>query len=505
MTYKSKSTINRVAAGLLASTMALSVFALSPSQTGSLTFPVANAEAVKVDAPQTPGFAGVVKAVSPAVVSVRVEQIAQPASDDGEFRFDRRFGGDRGLPDFFKNNPDIFKRFFGAPDGQKGRRHNKRRFGMSQGSGFFISQDGFLVTNNHVVENGSKFTVILNNGTEYDAKLIGADKRSDLAVLKVNADEKFTYVSFSEEEPEIGNWVVAVGNPFGLGGTVTAGIVSARGREIGASRYDDFIQIDAAVNKGNSGGPAFNLKGEVIGVNTAIFSPSGGNVGIAFAIPASTTKEIVDELMSNGSVVRGWLGVQIQPVTKDIAEALNMSKAKGALVTEPQDDSPAQKSGIRSGDVITKVDGKRVRGPKALARIIGEYAPDTKTTLTIVRNGEEKEISVTLGKLGESATAKSDTPAGKAMPKTGKLGLALGKPLEGEGVLVLDVAPESTAEAKGLQEGDVVASVNGEKVSDPDQVAKLVEEAEQAGRKSTLFQIQRDGANRFVAIPFKKG
>ena len=207
---------------------------------------------------------------------------------------------------------------------------------VSQGSGFFISDDGIVVTNNHVVENGKEFTVIMQDGTELDAELIGKDPRTDLAVLKVDSDKTFTYVQFDQDDKtRIGDWVVAVGNPFGLGGTVTAGIISARGRDIGAGPYDDFIQVDAAVNRGNSGGPTFNLEGEVIGVNTAIFSPSGGNVGIAFAIPASLANEVVSELLDNGSVERGWLGVQIQPVTDDIAESLGLAEAKGALITDP--------------------------------------------------------------------------------------------------------------------------------------------------------------------------
>lgn len=511
---KSKTTIQkRVLTGLMASAVAVSAFALSPNTQNILSFPSAYADAVRVNAPKAQGFADVVEAVSPAVVSVRVEQVIQPASDDGddeEFRFDRRFGGgDRDMPEFFKNNPDLFKRFFGekAPRGDRGMRpHGKRNFGSSQGSGFFISEDGYLVTNNHVIDGGTKYTIVMNDGTEMEAKLIGADKRSDLAVLKVDTDQKFTYVGFSETNPRIGDWVVAVGNPFGLGGTVTAGIVSAQGREVGASRYDDFIQIDAAVNKGNSGGPAFDLNGEVIGVNTAIFSPSGGNVGIAFAIPAATSREIVDDLIANGTVVRGWLGVQIQPVTKDIAEALDLDEANGAMVTEPQEDSPASKAGIKSGDVITAVNGQMVRGPKALARLIGEFDPDSKVNLTIVRNGEEQDISVTLGKLADTTLAANSENNSEVEPLlSDKLGLALAQSPDGDGVLVLEVAPDSAADTKGMRAGDIVASVNGEKVGDPQDVEKYVEQAQSAGRKSTLFQIKREGRSSFVAIPFDKG
>ncbi|MCA8902112.1 MAG: PDZ domain-containing protein, partial [Hyphomonas sp.] len=324
----------------------------------------------------------------------------------------------------------------------------------------------------------------------------------DLAVLKVEEERKFTYVDFADDNPRIGDWVVAVGNPFGLGGTVTAGIVSAQGREIGSNRYDDFIQIDAAVNKGNSGGPAFNLKGEVIGVNTAIFSPSGGNVGIAFAIPASTTKEIVGELIENGSVVRGWLGVQIQPVTRDIAEALDLDDARGALVTEPQEDSPAAKAGIRAGDVIAEVNGEKVRGPRALARMIGQLDPDSTAKLTVFRDGESREVDVTLGTLGKTA-ALDNSGGDDDQQRTGKLGLALGEGPDG-GVVVLEVEPESGADAKGIRSGDVISSVNGVPVKTPQDVVEAVRDAEGKGRKSTLFQIEREGNSRFVAVPFPK-
>ncbi len=493
---------NRVTAGLLASAMAVSAFALAPTVNG---LPLAHAEAVKVDGPKMQGFAEVVQAVSPAVVSVRVEQAVQPASDtQGEFRFDRRFN-DRNVPEFFRDNPDFFERFFGRP-GPRDERKPHRRFGMSQGSGFFISEDGFLVTNNHVVDGGEQYTIVMDDGTEYDAKLVGADERSDLAVLKVDADRKFTYVDFANENPLIGDWVVAVGNPFGLGGTVTAGIVSANGREIATNRYDDFIQIDAAVNKGNSGGPAFNLSGEVIGVNTAIFSPSGGNVGIAFAIPANSASQIVDELMSEGSVVRGWLGVQIQPVTEDIADALDLKSTIGAMVTEPQQDGPASKAGVQSGDVITAVDGNEVKNPRDLARKIASYDPDTEVELTVFRNGEEQTISVTLGQLSQMAAVNPDGND-QAGPEenTGKLGLALGPSEDGEGVMVMQVRPDSAADQKGIQKGDVVASVNGKKVNSPRDVADQVTAAEKDGKKNTLFQVRRDGNSRFVALPLDKG
>ena len=420
MTKTSQTGSRRRMAGIaIASTMALTAVGMALDAAQLPVFSPAHADAVRVDGPKMLSFADVVQAVSPAVVSVRVESEFKPVNDRGP-RFDRRRGdngdGEDAIPPFFRNNPffrdyPFFRdgprdRRFGNDDrdGRDGRR-SPRRFGMSQGSGFFVSEDGYLVTNHHVVENGEKFTVVMDNGDELPATLVGADARTDLAVLKVKDERKFTYVKFSPDKVRIGDWVVAVGNPFGLGGTVTAGIVSASNREIPSNRYDNFIQIDAAVNKGNSGGPAFNLNGEVIGINTAIFSPSGGNVGIAFAIPASTASEVVDDLIHNGQVVRGWLGVQIQPVTSDIAESIGMKENEGAIVTAPQDGSPAADAGIKSGDVITAVDGVKVANPRELARKIGDYAPDSKVKVTLFRDGKTQDVEVTLGTLDEKRVA----------------------------------------------------------------------------------------------------
>ncbi len=327
------------------------------------------ADPVSVAAPQVPSFADVVSAVTPAVVSVRVQSRIGGLGQRG-YRFDRRMqeSEDEDDDDFFGERP-FFRNGQGPREGRpfarEGRREMRpRRFGMNQGSGFFVSEDGYLVTNHHVVENGSSFTVVLNDGTELEANLVGADARTDLAVLKVEAERKFTYVAFSSTDVRVGEWVVAVGNPFGLGGTVTAGIISAHKRALGSRRHDDFIQIDAAVNRGNSGGPAFNLKGEVIGVNNQILSPAGGNVGIAFAIPAATANEIVKDLIANGQVVRGWLGVQIQPVTAEIAQSVGLAEARGAIVTVPSPQSPAARAGIVAGDIITSVNGRTGRKPE---------------------------------------------------------------------------------------------------------------------------------------------
>jgi serine protease Do len=462
------------------------------------------AEAVRVEAPQAPGFANVVERVSPAVVSVRVKAKVEPASDDAV----QMFGGD-GLENLPRDHPlyRFFREFRGDQD--QGRRFGRRDRprgeprAMAQGSGFFISEDGYLVTNNHVVENGAVFTVVTDDGKELDAKLIGTDPRTDLAVLKVDSDQKFTYVAFADDSKiRVGDWVVAVGNPFGLGGTVTAGIVSARGRDIGAGPYDDFIQIDAAVNRGNSGGPAFNLNGEVVGINTAIFSPSGGNVGIAFAIPASTAQEVVNDLIKDGTVSRGWLGVEIQPVTQDIADSLGLANTKGAMVSNAQDDGPGKKAGIKAGDIITSVDGKEVTSPKELARLIGAMQPGKAVDVALWRNGKSETVNLTLGELPGADKQASATQPSPVEPGTlDDMGLTVTRAENGKGLVVTDVDPASDAAERGIQAGDVITSINSMEVNGSADVEKALADAAKAGRKAVLFQITRDDNNRFVALP----
>ena len=327
-----------------------------------------NNEVRKVEKPV--GFADIVERVKPSVISVKVNIAEKVAKDDSAGNEDSPFQPGSPMERFFRR--------FGGPDGMPpGMRGGPRGRGpvTGQGSGFFISADGYAVTNNHVVDGADKVEVTTDDGKTYTAKVIGADARTDLALIKVEGGSNFPFAKLSDGNPRIGDWVLAVGNPFGLGGTVTAGIVSASGRDIGNGPYDDFIQIDAPVNKGNSGGPAFNTEGEVMGVNTAIYSPSGGSVGIAFSIPASTVKSVIAQLKDKGSVSRGWIGVQIQPVTADIADSLGLKKAEGALVAEPQANGPAAKAGIESGDVITAVNGETVKDARELARTIGALAP----------------------------------------------------------------------------------------------------------------------------------
>jgi len=475
------------------------------------TVPV-RADAVRVETQQqNPGFADIVERVSPAVVSVRVSAKIAPASDRGP-GFSFNFPG---LDDLPRDHP--LNRFFREFRGQDGQQQMDPRFGqrerpgrarpLSQGSGFFISEDGYLVTNNHVVDGGAEFTVVMDDGTELDAKLVGTDQRTDLAVLKVDDARKFTYVEFANDgQVRVGDWVVAVGNPFGLGGTVTAGIVSARGRDIGAGPYDDFIQIDAAVNRGNSGGPAFNLNGQVVGVNTAIFSPSGGNVGIAFAIPASTAKDVVNRLIKDGVIERGWLGVQIEPVTKDVAEALGLADAKGALISEAQANGPAKDAGIRAGDVLTKVDGKDIASPRDLARMIGNMDPGTAVDVTLWRNGKTETVNVKLGELpGAKQQASAETPAAPDANVLDNFGLTVTPADDGNGLVVTAVDPDGDAAERGIQPGDVILAVNSKEVKSASDLEKAVGEATSAGRKAVLLQVQREDASRFVALPVAQG
>ncbi len=498
---------------LMAGALALGVAGALTAQT-AIPSQLAYADPVRVDTSAPTDFSGVVTAVKPAVVSVQVKQAAQP-------RMMNFGGGNNGFQEFFQGLPNDhpFQRFFRDFGGrnfddrgdrsERGQRPGPRSYGLSQGSGFFITGDGYVVTNQHVIDRGTEFTVIDHEGNEFDAKLIGADKRTDLALLKVDAKQDFTYVSFADDAPMVGEWVVAIGNPFGLGGSVTAGIVSARGRDIGAGPYDDFIQIDAPVNRGNSGGPAFNMKGEVIGVNAAIFSPSGGNVGIAFAIPSSTATDVIMELKDGGKVTRGWLGVQIQGVSKDIAESLGLDEPRGALVAEAQPDSPAMEAGLKSGDTILSVDGKDIEGPRELSKVIAAYDPETEIKVTIWRDGKKQDVEVTLGRLAE--TASLDKPATSIEPAQAtleELGLSVttasdaGK--DGEGVVISKVEPNSPAAEKRLNQGDRILEVAGQTVKTPEDVVEAINAAKKDGRKAVLFRVESADNARFVALPVNR-
>src|SRR5260221_3050603 len=492
-----------VAAGL-----GIAIYGFSPSSGGfDLLGSPAHAEVSSAvsSARQPTGFADMVERVKPSVISVKVtmkERVSDAAnqSDDGGSgspmeRFFRQFGGPDGVP----QNP-----------GREGR-HGEM---MGQGSGFFISSDGFAVTNNHVVDGADKVEVTTDAGKTYTAKVIGADPRTDIALIKVEGGADFPFVKLSEGKARIGDWVLAVGNPFGLGGTVTAGIVSASGRDIGSGPYDDFIQIDAPVNKGNSGGPAFNMLGEVVGVNTAIYSPSGGSVGIAFSIPASTVKNVIAQLKDKGSVSRGWIGVQIQPVTQDIADSMGLKQAEGALVADPQKDGPAAKAGIESGDVITAVNGQSIKDARELARIIGGFAPGGTARLDVLHNAKPKFITLTLGQLPNTQEAKADIDADRKGSTKGfqipRLGVAVAPADKGdgagkEGVVVTEGNPKSAAADRGLKKGDVILEGAGKSVANPGDVREAIEAARMDKKSSVLMRLRSGDASHYVAVPLANG
>jgi len=380
---------------------------------------------------------------------------------------------------------------------------------VGEGSGFFISPDGYIVTNNHVVDHAKSVQVTTDGGTVYTARVIGTDPKTDLALIKVDGKNDFPFVKFADKAPRVGDWVVAVGNPFGLGGTVTAGIVSARGRDIGAGPYDDYIQIDAPINKGNSGGPAFDVNGNVIGINTAIYSPSGGSVGIGFDIPADTARLVVASLRDKGYVTRGWLGVQVQPVTAGIADSLGLKQARGAIVDNPQPGSPAASAGIKAGDVITAVNGIAVKDSRDLARNISLMSPGTSVKLDLVRQGETKSVTLALGEMPNDRHASARDHHGDATG-TPHLGLSLAPAGEvagsgRKGVVVMGVDPDGPAAERGFRTGDVILAVGGRPVESVADVRAALSDAGAAGKHNVLIQVRTADATRFVAVPLATG
>jgi len=460
----------------------------------------APASAAEFETQRPVGFADIVAKVKPAVISVRVKVSgsAEPAMLQDNRDEERQIPVQPGSP------LDKFFQQFGQEFGpQAPQRHDTI---TGEGSGFFISADGYAVTNNHVVDHAKSVQVTADDGTVYPAKVVGTDPKTDLALIKVDGNKDFPFVKFAEHSPKVGDWVVAVGNPFGLGGTVTAGIVSARGRDIGAGPYDDYVQIDAPINKGNSGGPAFDVNGNVIGVNTAIFSPSGGSVGIGFDIPADTAKMVVAQLKEKGHVTRGWLGVQIQPVTSDIADSLGLKKAAGAMVDEPQSGSPAAKAGIKSGDVITAVNGVQVKDARELARTIGMMAPDTSIKLDVVRDGEPRSITATLAEVPNEQQAKTDNDSAQPTSGVPHLGLQVAPASEvsgagDKGVVITAVEPDGPAAEQGFRSGNIILEVGGKPVANAGDVRKALSEAKSQGKHQVLIRAKMGDSTRFVALP----
>ncbi len=491
-------------------TIYVSAFALAvTAMLGTASFQSRPARALTdtqtVSQQRLPSFSSIVKQVRSSVVSIRVKaNAASKVAFDG----DEQFQGEGQNP--FEGTP--FEKFFKGPNSPfKGRPNgnNGQRMILGQGSGFFISSDGYLVTNNHVASDAVSLEVVMDDGKTYAARVIGTDPKTDLALLKVDGRNDFSYVKLTHSPVEVGDWVVAMGNPFGLGGTVTAGIVSARGRDIGEGPYDDFLQIDAPVNKGNSGGPTFNQDGEVVGVNTAIYSPSGGSVGIAFAIPASTVERVVGELKDHGHVTRGWLGVQIQGLTPELADSLGLKATSGALVSAPQSGSPAEKAGIKAGDVITEVNGAEVKDAKDLAKKIAGLAPGTDVKLSVERGGRPQSIKISIGELPEKPIRNADASSGS---RTGmaQLGIRVAPASEvtgsdSMGLAIVSVEPGSKAAEAGLAEGDIILKIGDTNVTRAEDLRSALADASKSGRKNAIALIKRNGDQRFIALPASAG
>jgi len=455
---------------------------------------------------QLPTVADLAEKLSPAVVSIATTQKVAG-------------GVQLQIPELPPDVPfrDMFEDFFKRQ--RPGGRPEPRTVN-SQGSGFVIDGSGLIVTNNHVIEQSEEISVVLNDGTNLKAELVGRDAKTDIAVLRVKPDKPLTAVSFGDSDKlRVGDWVLAIGNPFGLGGSVSLGIVSARNRDINAGPYDDFIQTDAAINKGNSGGPLFNLNGDVVGVNTAIYSPSGGSVGIGFSVPAATVKGVVDQLVQYGETRRGWLGVRIQSLTDDLAEGLDLGKAQGALIAEVTPTGPAEKAGLKPRDVITEFDGKPIREMKDLPRVVADTPIGKKVAVKVMREGKIVELSAEVGRLEDGEKLAAAAPEAAVSADTADaLGMKLSiitdeqrqrfKIDEGlEGAIVTDVDPNGPAAEKRIEPGDVIVEAGQKPVKTPGDVTARIKDAESASKKSVLLYIAKGGKQsetRFIAVRIKK-
>ncbi|HLJ64528.1 MAG TPA: DegQ family serine endoprotease [Stellaceae bacterium] len=505
----------RVRAYALAGGLGLTLI-LPPMVASQFLNPSPAAAQARTELTSLPSFAPMVKKVMPAVVNISATQKPGTPSDEEE---DQDAAPDEGPTPGFPPSPfdEFLRKFFNQRQGQNGLGQNGQGPGanvqrIALGSGFIIDPSGYVVTNNHVVANADKVTVVFQDDTKHPAKVIGRDAKTDLALLKIDAKEPLPYVTWGDSNHmEVGDWVLAVGNPFGLGGTVSSGIISARGRDIHAGPYDDFLQIDASINRGNSGGPTFDLAGNVIGINTAIYSPNGGSVGIGFAIPSSQARPVIELLKAHGKIERGWLGVQIQPVSPEIAQSLNLPKVEGALVADVSENGPAAKAGFEQGDVITDFNGHPIHKARDLPIVVAEAPVGQKADVKVWRKGTEVDLKPTLGELPEnpeSALHGSNRP--EASPDhANALGLKLA-PLDqqwrqrlslnehAKGVVVAGIAEGSPLANAGIEPGDVIESINQQPVATPHEVANLLKE--KSAQKTMLLLVNRHGVHEYVAV-----
>ena len=473
-------------------TLAVSTFASAALIAGSIALPGYSAEdrtpsptpyAAGLDA----GFADLIEQVEPSVVTIEVNKAMEPQLSG--------FSGDPRAGEFFE-------RFFGP----RGPSPSQPRKSLGVGSGFIIDDTGYVVTNNHVVEGAESISVRLSDDRQYKAEIVGFDDKTDLAHLKIDADDLTEAKLGDSDSARVGDWVVAIGNPFGFGGTATVGIVSARGRDIRSGPYDDYMQIDAPINRGNSGGPVFNTAGEVVGVSTAIFSPNGGNVGIGFAIPANQVRSIVDELKSTGSIDRGWLGVQVQNIDDDLANSFGLESQNGALVADVLHDSPAERAGIEVGDVIIGYDNQAIANAKELSMLVGASDSGDKVTLGVIRGAKEMDLNVVLGDAEtQIASVGSEQQLGDLgmtlAPLTEDMQRRMGVEPEVSGVVVVKIDPNGSAAKQGIRRGDILMQADREAITSPADLEKTLSKAKKSGRSSVPVLVKRGDVQQFASLP----